>query len=63
MWWLRARREPGVALCRVGIKGKGWGCRWRDQRMFNHPLILLRLYAAALSDGREDNIQVSDSDV
>jgi hypothetical protein len=31
--------------------------------MFNHPLILLRLYAAALSDGREDKINVSDPDV
>ena len=31
--------------------------------MFNHPLILLRLFAAALSDGREDKIHVSDPDV
>jgi hypothetical protein len=31
--------------------------------MFNHPRILLRLYAAALSDGREDKIHVSDPDV
>ena len=31
--------------------------------MFGCPRIVLRLYAAALSDGREDNIHVSDSDV
>ena len=32
--------------------------------MFNHPRILLRLYAAAaLSEGREDKIHVSDPDV